>query len=138
MQMNVALLLALRITGFMVLTSLGRGADATTPIPVEFSHVGDDSLSQKLAAAVEADFRSSPDFRLSAGNESRRLVIAITKNVEWEKVGKKLRATYTVRFSSAEGYEISSEKGSCWENAFQRCAAQILTRAKTLARKLPQ
>jgi hypothetical protein len=135
MQMS---LWSARIAACIVLTSLGRGADATTPILVEFSHVGDDSLSQKLAAAVEADLRRSPDFRLSAGNQAHRLVVAITKNVEWEKVGKKLRATYTVRFSTAEGQEIGIERGSCWDNALQRCAAQILTRAKAMARRLPQ
>jgi hypothetical protein len=72
------------------------------PIPVEFWHVGDDGLSQRLIVAVETAFRQSSDFRLTPIGAGRRLVVTIMRNVEWEPVGKKINATYTVRFSSLD------------------------------------
>jgi hypothetical protein len=135
MQVNSVRRALLAVVVAMAISLFAWCADATVPQSVEFRHVGDDSLSQKLAAAVEAAFKRSADFRLSTGGA---LVVTIMRNVEWEMVGKKTRATYTVRFSSAEGREIATEKGSCWESALARCAAQIVKDAKTAARKVPQ
>lgn len=136
MQMSLVPLSVLCIASSTILSSLGRCADVTPPTPVEFRYVGDDGLSQKLVVAVLAEFRRSPDFRLTARGEDRTLVVTITRNVEWEMIGKRTRATYTVKFSSLDGREIGTKKGFCWESALRRCAAQIVSEAKIAAREV--
>jgi hypothetical protein len=131
----------------------GYAADVTTPIPVELWQVGDDALSQKLAVAVETAFRRSPDFRLTSIGTGRRLVVDIMSNVKTEIVGKRKEATYTVRFSSLDddtsknpdleqrlslAKEISTQRGSCWASELPKCAAQIVSDAKTATRETPQ
>lgn len=138
MQLSFIRLSTLSIAASVGMPLCASGADVTTPILVEFRQVGDDALSQKLAAAIKAEFQRSPDFRLTGGGEARTLVVTISRNVEWEKIGKRIRATYTVRFSSVDGTEIATEKGSCWESALPRCAAQIVVEAKVAARKVAQ
>lgn len=133
----------------------GCTADTSTqkPIVVEFWYAGDDSLSQKLTVAVETAFRQSGDFRLTpiyAGG--RKLVVWSMKNVEWEPVGERIRATCRVRFASLDdnasrnpslrrrvelAREISTRRVSCWENELSQCAAQILNDAKIAARRMP-
>ena len=137
MQLSSACRYAFIVCSMCILL-IASHARVRVPQPVKFQHVGDYSLSQKLAAAAEAEFKRSPDFRLSDGNEPCALVVTIMRNVEWERVGKKTRLTYTVRFSSAQGSEIDIHKGSCWEGALSRCAAQIVIDAKTAGRKIPK
>lgn len=127
-------------------------ATGRQPIPVEFWHVGDDGLSQKLIVAVETAFRQSSDFRLVPIGAGRRLVVTIMRNVQWEPVGEKIKATYTVRFSSLDGNasanpdlqersalakEIRTRKGSCWDSDLPKCAAQIVDEARIATRDLP-
>lgn len=153
MQVSSVRLSVLSIAAFIGVTLSAWCADRATPIPVEFWHVGDDALSQKLAVAVETAFRRSPDFRLTAIGKGRTLVVWITSNVESEMVGKRRKATYTVRFSSLDdgtsknpdleqrialAREISMQRGSCWASELPRCAAQIVSDAKIAARKMPQ
>lgn len=132
----------------------GCARNVSAPIGVEYWHTGDDGLSQKLAVAVEAAFRQSPDFRLTAiDTGSRRLVVQNMSNVEWEPVGDRTKATCTVRFSSLDDMasrnpniqqrvtlarEISIRRVSCWDDEISRCAAQILNEAAIAARKPPQ
>jgi hypothetical protein len=121
-------------------------------VPIEFWHWGDGSLSQKLGVAVEKAFRRSPDFRLAAIGKGSRLVVML-RDLEWEMVGKRTRVTYTVRFSSLDddasanpdlqqrvalAKAISILKGSCWASELAKCATQIVSDAKTAARKMPQ
>jgi hypothetical protein len=128
-------------------------ADRSAPIPVEFWRVGDDALSQELAVAVETAFRRSPDFRLTALGTGRTLVVWIMSNVKTEMVGKRKKATYTVRFSwmddstskipdldkrVALAKEIGTETSFCWASALPQCVAQIVSNAKIAARKMPR
>lgn len=128
--------------------------NVSTPIAVEFWYTGDDALSQKLTVAVETAFRRSADFRWTPiDTGGRRLVVWTMNNVEWEIVGDRTKATYTVRYSSLDddasrnpdlqqrlalAREISTQRGSCWESDMPRCAAQIVSDAKIAARKMSQ
>ncbi len=131
----------------------GCRTNVSTPIPVEFWHTGDGALSQKLTVAVETAFRQSADFRLTPVDTGGRRLVVWAMDVEWEIVGDRTKATYTVRFSSLEdnasrnpdlqqrlalAREISTQRGSCWESEIPRCAAQIVGDAKIAARKMPQ
>jgi hypothetical protein len=153
MQVSSVRLSALSLAAFIGATVSAWCADRTAPIPVEFWHVGDDSLSQKLAMAVERAFRRSPDFRLTAISKGRTLVATITRNVEGEMVGKRTKVTYTVQFSSLDdkmasnpdlqqrlafATQIGTQRGSCWASELPKCAAQIVSDAKIAARKMPQ
>lgn len=130
----------------------GAQSKEAPAIPVEFWHVGDDGLSQRLIVAVESAFKQSSDFRLVPIGAGRRLVVTIMRNVEWEPVGEKIKATYTVRCSSLDDNtsanpdlqkrsalekEISTRKGSCWDSDLPKCAAQIVNEARIAARNLP-
>ncbi len=98
--------------------------------------MGDDSLSQKLAANVERAFKDSPDFALSSGRKPGTLVVTIPTNVAWNKVGKKTQVSYTVKFSSLDGQEIGLHNGVCWEDTLGKCASQIVKDAKIAARNM--
>src|SRR5260370_18631148 len=64
-----------------------KGA-AAKPTLVEFWHVGDDGLSQRLAGRVESEFERSPNFAIGSGKKPGTLVVTIPTNVEWKLVGK--------------------------------------------------
>jgi hypothetical protein len=152
MQVSSARLWVPSMAAFTCLTLSAWCADRRTPIPIELWHGGDGSLNQKLGVAVEKAFRRSPDFRLTAVGEGRRLMVMM-RNLEWEIVSKRTKVTYTVQFSSlndnasanpdlqqrvALAKEISMQTGSCWAGTLAKCAAQIVNEAKLAARKMPQ
>jgi hypothetical protein len=138
----------------LVVLFSGCATDVSTPIAVEFWPTGDDALSQKLTVAVETAFRQSADFRLTPiDTGGRRLVVWSMRNVEWEPVGERTKATCSVKFSSLDdnasrksnleqrlalAKEISTRRISCWDSELSKCAAQIVNESKIAARKLPQ
>jgi hypothetical protein len=123
---------------YLAVVALAAGGTSAKPIPVEFWHTGDDGLSQKLAYQVERAFGRSPDFTMRGERRPETLVVRIPTNVDWNKVGKRTQVLYTVEFSSADNQEIGVHKGSCWENAMSKCAAQIVKEAKIAAGKIHQ
>jgi len=123
------------ITVSLVVTVCAAGADVAKPISVEFWHVGDDGLSQKLADRVESAFKSR-DFILGSGRKPGTLVVTIPANVRWNKVGKRAQVIYTVEFSSVDNQKIGTNTGSCWDDKLAKCATQIVEDAKIAARKL--
>jgi hypothetical protein len=129
----------------------GCAKSVTTPIPVEYWQTGDGALSQKLQVAVETAFRQSADFRLTPVDTVGRRLVVWTRNVQWEPLGERTKATYTVQFSSlddntsknpnlqqrfAEARKISIRRVSCWDTEMAKCVAQILDEAKLAARKV--
>lgn len=110
--------------------------DGITPAPtlIEVWRVGDDGLTVKLGDAIEAAFRSSPEFELSTGNRAGTLVVAIPTNVHWSQVGTRIRITYSVDFSSAKDRGLGASKGSCWASVISNCAQHILYDAKQVTR----
>ena len=106
------------------------------PTLVEFWHVGDDGLSQKIADQVEAAFAQSPDFKLSGGHEPGTLIVTIPTNVDWKRVGKRTQVLYTVEFAWPDHKASSKATGACWDDNPAECAAQILSDAKSAAHKL--
>ena len=124
------------IAVFLIVTACAVEAVATEPTLVEVWCGGDDGLTIRLRDALENAFKSSPRFRLSFGKKPKTLIVSIPTNVEWNKVGKKTQVLYTVEFSSADNQKIGTSTGSCWDNAFAKCAAQIVKDAETAARKV--
>jgi hypothetical protein len=97
---------------------------------------GDDGLTTKLRDTLENAFKSSSDFRLSAGEMPGTLTVTIPSNVEWKPVGKRTQVFYTVKFSSADNQHLGSSAGSCWEDSLSKCASKIVRDAKTAALKI--
>jgi hypothetical protein len=112
-----------------------KGA-AAKPTLVEFWHVGDDGLSQRLAERVESEFERSPNFAIGSGKKPGTLVVTIPTNVEWKLVGKRTQVFYNIEFATADNETISKSSGSCWENAFEKCATRIVEDAKVAARRI--
>jgi hypothetical protein len=112
-----------------------RGA-AAKPTLVEFWHVGDDGLSERLAERVESEFERSPSFAISSGKKPGTLVVTIPTNVEWKLVGKQTQVFYNIEFATADNETISKSSGSCWDNAFEKCATHIVEAAKVAARRI--
>jgi hypothetical protein len=81
-------------------------------------------------------FKSSLDFRLSAGKKPGTLTVTIPSNVEWKLVGKRTQVFYTVKFTSADNQHLGSSAGSCWEDSLSKCASKIVKDAKTAALKI--
>ena len=100
---------------------------------VEVWCVGDDRLTVKLRDTLENAFKSSSDFRLSAGKKPGTLTVTIPSNVGWKLVGKRTQVFYTVEFASADSQHLGSSAGSCWEDALLKCASKIVKDAKTAA-----
>jgi hypothetical protein len=109
---------------------------STKPTLVEFRHVGDDGLSERLADQIERAFRLSADFTLSSGRKPGTLIVTIPTNVDWKQVGGRTQVLYTVEFTSSDDHNLGSSKGSCWEGALVICAEQIVNQARTAVRKM--
>ena len=120
----------------IALAAWASNAASAGPVRISFWHTGDDGLSQRLADQVENTFERSPDFALSHGQEPDTLVVTIPQNVEWKQVGRRVRALYTVEFSSTDGRKLGRSSGSCWDDRLSKCAAQILKNAKLAASKI--
>ncbi len=101
--------------------------------PVEVWGGADDGLTIRLRDALKDAFRSSADFHLSSGNKPGTLVITLPSNVEWKQVGGRTQVLYTAEFAS-DGQSLGGSKGSCWDDALAKCAAQIVKDAKIAAR----
>ena len=89
-----------------------KGA-AAKPTVVEFWHVGDDGLSQRLAERVESEFERSPNFAIGSGKKPGTLVVTIPTNVEWKLVGERTQVFYNIEFATADDETISKSSGSC-------------------------
>jgi hypothetical protein len=114
---------------------INAGSAAQIPVPVDLWTTGDDGLTLRLRDALEGAFKSAPDFSLRAGEEGA-LVVRIPKNVDWKRVGGRIKVLYTVTFATKENTPIRGGRGSCWEDALEQCAAQIIKDARRAARKL--
>ena len=123
------------IVAAMTATALATSAASTNPTPVEFRHVGDDGLSEKLADEVEAVFKKSSDLTLSSAKAPGTLVLTIPANVDWKKIGTRTQVLYTVEFSTTAGQIISKNAGHCWDDRLRDCAAQIIGDARIAARR---
>ena len=126
-----------RILYCSLLFCLALGATASPKYTfVEVWWVGDDALTTKLRDALENAFKTSSDFRLSAGEKPGTLTVTIPSNVEWKRVGKRTQVFYTVKFSSADNRHLGSSAGSCCDDSLSKCASKIIRDAKTAALKI--
>jgi hypothetical protein len=115
----------------------GQGAPAEKPpTPLEFWHVGDDALSERLADEVDTALAHSAEFVPSRGKKPGSLLVELPANVVAKRVGKRARVSYTVNYSTADGHAIGSASGSCWDHQLDMCADQIVKHAQIAARKL--
>ena len=113
-----------------------KGTASAKPTLIEFWHVGDDGLSQRLAERVESELERSPNFAIGSGKKPGTLVVTIPANVEWKLVGKRTQVFYNIEFATANNEIISKSSGSCWEDAFEKCASQIVEDARIAARRI--
>ena len=90
-------------------------------------------MTVRFRDALKDAFRSSADFHLSSGEKPGTLVITLPSNVGWKQVGGRTQVLYTADFAS-EGQNLGGSKGSCWDDALAKCAAQIVKDAKIAAR----
>jgi hypothetical protein len=107
----------------------------SAPVPVELRIVGDDGLTNRFRDTLEASFRSSSDFNLTAEKKSGNLVVTIPRNVDWEKVGTKSKVRFTAEFAKANDQTITVLKGECWDGALDKCATAVVKKARAVARK---
>jgi hypothetical protein len=106
------------------------------PTVVEVWTGGDDSLTQHLRYEVENKFKSSSDFVLSTGKKPGTLIVTIPTHVERAQNGTRTHVRYKVEFSSSDDVGIGKSSGSCWDDNFAACAAQIYRGAQRAAHKL--
>ncbi len=57
-----------------------------------------------------------------------------TSNGSWS--AKRTQVFYNIEFATADNETISKSSGSCWEDAFEKCATQIVEDAKVAARRI--
>ena len=86
---------------------------------------GDDGLTQRLADAVRSRLEVSPP--------KTPVIILIPTHVGWNDIRGRGRmwVTYRVEYRRGEAV-IGRGTGSCWEDQLDRCAAEIVRRAKRL------
>ena len=97
---------------------------------VEYRHVGDDALSQRLTIEVETAFEHSPNFTPSSGKKPGTLIVTVPDNVGWAKKSGRTKALYTVEYTSVDGKKLLKKSGSCWEDELSKCALNIVKNAK--------
>ena len=103
--------LLIGIAAFMATTTWAIGVASTKSTPIEFWHVGDDALSERLAEQTESLLMRSSDFKLSSGRKPGTLIVTIPTNVEWKRIDKRDRVRYTVEFSSTDGQKLGVRTG---------------------------
>ena len=103
---------------------------------VEFWHVGDDMLSQRLTVETERAFGQSTDFKPSSGKRPGTLIVTVPHNVRFDQVGNRRKALFTVEFTSVAGRKLGERSGSCWADDMAKCAAFIVKEAKSAAAKM--
>jgi hypothetical protein len=108
----------------------------TSGKPVEVWGGADDGLTIRLKDALKDAFRSSSEFHLSGGKEPGTLVITLPSNVGSQQVGGRTQVLYMAEFASSGGQDLGESKGSCWDDALAKCAAQIFKDAKIAAGKV--
>ncbi len=104
--------------------------------PVEVWGGTDDGLTIRLRDALKDAFRSSAEFHLSSGKEPGTLVITLPSNVGSQQVGGRTQVLSMAEFASSDGQNLGESKGSCWDDALAKCAAQIVKDAKIAAGKV--
>ena len=128
--------LLLIVAASMLPGSAQNKATAANPTPVRVWRVGDDSLTSSLRDALENAFQSSPHFTLSAETKPGTLVATIPTHVQWKKIGTRIRLSFRVDFTSIDNKNLGASKGSCWDDAFTKCAAQIVRDAEIAAQRI--
>lgn len=108
-------------------------ASASQPTFVEVWHGGDDGLTLRLVDKLEDLFQSSSEFVLSSGKKPETIVVTIPTHVQWKKIGRRIKVTYDVEFTSPDNQRIGSSSGSCWENRLKQCAVYIVQDTKRVA-----
>jgi hypothetical protein len=126
----------LALIGLGIIGTYALYAAPAKPTPVEVWTGGDDSLTQGLRYELEKKFKSSSDFVLSSGKTPGTLIVTIPTHVEWTKNGTRMHVRYKVEFSSSNGAGIGKSSGSCWDDNFAACAAQIYEGAQRARHKL--
>jgi hypothetical protein len=107
-------------------------AAAAAPIPVEVWHVGDDALSEKLAAAIEDAFRARADlFVPSSGKQPGTLIATIPTNVTETELGGRRYIFYKAGFSDPDGHPLIMTASGCLESVIADCTKQIVNDAKS-------
>ncbi len=126
----------LALIGLGIIGTCALYAAQAKPTPVEVWTGGDDSLTHGLRYEVENRFKRSSDFVLSSGKKPGTLIVTIPTHVAWTKNGTRTHVRYKVEFSSSDGVGIGKSSGSCWDDNFAACAAQIHRGAQRAAHKL--
>jgi hypothetical protein len=103
---------------------------------VEVWCVGDDQLTHKLRDSLEDKFKTSAGFQMSYGKRPGTLVVSIPTNVPWKKEGTRTRVLYTINFTSTDGLNLGSSRGSCLDDDIDKCTIRIVSDAKRAARKI--
>jgi hypothetical protein len=113
-----------------------RSTQPASGKPVEVWGGADDGLTIRLKDALKDAFRSSTEFHLSSGKEPGTLVITLPSNVGSQQVGGRTEVLSMAEFASSDGQNLGESRGSCWDDALAKCAAQIFKDAKVAAGKV--
>jgi len=101
------------------------------PIPVAVLCNGDDGLTARLCDEAKRVFSKSPDFTLEVAHKPRILIVRIPTNVQWKKIGGRIKVLYRLEFSLKDNHDLRGNGGSCWEDTLKVCAAQIISEARS-------
>jgi hypothetical protein len=131
-------LLSLVIIPLFVVGTLQNKAPRSNPTrtPVEVWCGGDDDLTRRVCHAVDNQLSASSEFTASDDVPPRTLIVTITENVRWKELGNRTKVYYRVAFTSRDDKKLGSSKGSCWNDNFEECGAQVVEKAKGVARKI--
>jgi hypothetical protein len=94
-----------------------------------------DKLTLGFKDAVESAFKGSTEFTVSSGKRPGTLLI-VPARLTGKPAGNRTHVRYSVEFASVDNRKFGTASGSCWDDAFNKCAAHILARAKVAARKM--
>ncbi len=125
------------VSGVILLLQIGC-ATATpiqTQTPIDIRRGGDDGLTLQFAKALEDAFRNSPHFIVGSRTRAR-LVVTITTNLHWKRLGERTQVSYEVQFTSETGVVVGLSVGSCWEDQLTECAQQTVNDARKASERL--
>jgi hypothetical protein len=127
------------VTICLACTRAGESQIVTEPVRIEIWCRGDDGLTQRFRAELEAALRDTDGFTLASGGEAttaRTLVVTIDNHLSWQHVEANTQVSYAITFQGPNAEVLGSSVGSCWEGDLSACVRRAVIDTQQAAKKV--
>ena len=98
----------------------------SSAIVTQLAWRGDDAVTQRFRAALQAELESSPNFDLSPRPAEEMLRLFIPTHLYWSKAQERTNFQYVVILTNQDSKYFGVSIGSCWEEDMPQCVRKVL------------